>query len=229
MEVVFANKAFCFTGGLKDLKRTAAEREVRARRGLTQSRINPRLDYLVVGSKGSPGWKHGTYGRKIEEARELRENNGRPTILSEPAFLAALAATPPTNSGEVDGKIAVVTYKFLIAEDGRVDEDGLEGILALMQKDGAHVTLDATPVSIHAELFGGTRQETGGYLVVESRIVRQVPRDFDSQGWASEIDRRFESVSGVDGRSHWFERVEGSADYVRLLAEVPQRLRIEGI
>ena len=35
MAIQFADRAFCFTGGMADLKRTQAEREDRSRRGLT--------------------------------------------------------------------------------------------------------------------------------------------------------------------------------------------------
>jgi hypothetical protein len=42
--VEFSNRSFCFTEKLRDLKRTAAEREVRARGGFTLDSINERLD-----------------------------------------------------------------------------------------------------------------------------------------------------------------------------------------
>jgi len=43
------------------------------------------------------------------------------------------------------------------------------------------------------------------------------------------INKGFEEIRGVDGRFRWFERVEGSSDYVRLLKEIPQNLRAEGL
>jgi NAD-dependent DNA ligase len=52
--ITFPDRTFCFTGKLSDLKRTAAEREVRASGGLTIDRINDRLDDLVVGEEASP-------------------------------------------------------------------------------------------------------------------------------------------------------------------------------
>ena len=39
-KIKFDNKSFCFTGGLAELKRTQAEREVRARNGFSQKVIN---------------------------------------------------------------------------------------------------------------------------------------------------------------------------------------------
>lgn len=68
----FQGRSFCFTGKLAELKRTRAEREARARGGLTGKVVNGELDYLVVGSIPATGWKHGSYGNKIEKARRLR-------------------------------------------------------------------------------------------------------------------------------------------------------------
>jgi len=52
VSVCFENQSFCFTGALVDLKRSAAQREVRARGGLTVDRVNEHLDYLVVAHSG---------------------------------------------------------------------------------------------------------------------------------------------------------------------------------
>jgi hypothetical protein len=50
--------------------------------------------------------------------------------------------------------------------------------------------------------------------------------EFGTGPWLDRIERLFEAVSGLDGKTTWFERSEGSTDYVRLLAEVPQSLRV---
>jgi len=41
------------------------------------------------------------------------------------------------------------------------------------------------------------------------------------------IEKRFEGVDGIDGRIKWFTKAEGSADFIRLMKEIPSRLRIE--
>ena len=226
MELSFQAKSFCFTGALADLKRSAAQREVRARGGLTQDRVNERLDYLVIGSKGSHGWKHGSFGRKIEGARELNRSHGFPALVSEPQFMEALAAVPPSNSGAIDAKVIVVTYKFTTPDPPSFDQDGLERSLTSLQQNNAHITVKSFPILAYRELFDHATLGDGAYLVIEIRLVRQSQLSFDSGAWLSEIERSFEQVAGVDGTARWFERSEGSADYVRLLGEVPQVLRI---
>lgn len=229
MDVSFENHSFCFTGALVDLKRSAAQREVRARGGFTLDRVNEQLDYLVVGAKGSPAWKHGSYGRKIEEALALRAKSGRPAIVGEPGFMDALAAAAPTNAGAIDAKVVVVTVKFSTPDPPTFDQDALEQTLASFQQTGAHVRLKAFPVRAYRELFGSSESTGADCFVIEVRLVRQVPLGFDSGTWLESVERSFELIAGVDGAATWFERVEGSADYVRLLGEVPQALRIPGL
>ena len=88
----FDGKVFCFTGTLLQLKRTQAERETRARGGVAVSDVNDRLDYLVVGSKASLGWKFGNYGTKIAAARELAE----PVRVSKECRAVRCQAAGPT-------------------------------------------------------------------------------------------------------------------------------------
>lgn len=86
-QLIFADKSYCFTGKLAELKRTQAEREVRARGGLTTETVNERLDYLVIGSIPAIGWKHGSYGNKIEKARKIasdRNSKGPFGVRKEP-------------------------------------------------------------------------------------------------------------------------------------------------
>jgi NAD-dependent DNA ligase len=51
--LIFDDKVFCFTGTVLQLKRTRAERETRARGGVTVSEVNDRLDFLARSSFGS--------------------------------------------------------------------------------------------------------------------------------------------------------------------------------
>lgn len=226
MSITFEGRSFCFTGALIDLKRSAAQREVRARGGLTLDRVNERLDYLVVGAKASPGWKHGAYGRKIEAAREMTGRCGRPLLLGEPTFMDALAETPPTNSGAIDSKVVVVTYKFLTPDPPSFDQDVLEHVLTDLQRTSAHVCVRGFPIIAYRELFGMAEPVSGDHLAVEIRIVRQTPLGFDAADWSQTVERLMEAVPEIDGTARWFERAEGSADYIRLLGEVPQSIRL---
>ena len=230
-DVTFTNRAFCFTGKLCDLKRTAAEREVRARGGLTLDHVNERLDYLVVGDQASPAWKFGTYGRKIEVARELRQGGAkRPELLSEASFVECLACTPCTNSGAIDEKIVVCMYKVLLAS-GEVDydQDAVEVALARVHNQyGCHVSVRTGWAVVHRDLFGEQfpANVSTGALVVEYRLIRHQALDAPTSDFVNAVAQAFEQVPDFDGALRWFERPEGSAGFIRLLQELPQSTRV---
>lgn len=227
--IKFPAQAFCFTGKLVDLKRATAEREVRARGGLILDRINERLDYLVVGDEASPAWKFGVYGRKIEQARTLTQTGAqRPQLISESMFMEALATTPCTNSGAVDEKVVVCNYKFLVAgPDLDFDQDRIQGALSQLEaRFHCHVSARASWAAVHRDLFASHGASPTATLVVEYRVIRHQPLDSPVAEFIDAVGRVFAEVPSVDGTLRWFERSEGSADFVRLLAEVPQSLRV---
>lgn len=218
----FDGHAFCFTGKMLELKRTQAEREARSRGGLTSNVVNERLDYLIVGSIPSAGWKHGNYGSKIEKARSLYRENKRPEIIPESDFMAALALYLPTGDGELDSKIVVCTYKFA------VDLTSLS--LDHLQDWGDELanTLDCH-IATHLDYFGLYSEESevhdldenieGAGCYLKFRIVKEIPADLSGQEFVDIVARGFERIPGVDGTLSWFERIEGSASYIRLLRE----------
>jgi len=142
--------------------------------------------------------------------------------------MSALAACPVANSGDIDAKVVVVTYKFQTGDPPTVDGAALEGALRVAQSSGAHVTVKALPILFYRDVFEED-DDSDAHIVVEIRIVRQVALSFDTALWIDGVERSLEQVEGVDGSASWFERAEGSADYVRLLAEVPQTLRVPGL
>lgn len=223
----FVGSSFCFTGTMSGMKRTQAEREVRARGGLTCDVVNEQLSYLVVGDIPSPGWKHGDYGRKIEKAREISLREGSLKLVSEGTFMEGLAAHPPTGSGAIDEKVMVCNYKFLTAAIELVDVSALERWLMMLQGDQAVVSVRGHYAAAYAELYGGEAQDLPTTaLIVECRIVKQMPLHEAAGSYIEKIERGFEAIRGVDGRLKWFERAEGSADYIRLLRELPQNVRL---
>lgn len=229
--IEFSDKAFCFTGKLADLKRVTAEREVRSRGGLIQDRINEQLDYLVVGDVASPGWKFGAYGRKIEQARALQNTGApRPMLISESMFMEALVRCPSATSGAIDEKVVVATFKFLLeAHALDFDQDMIQASLSdLIHRFPCHVTARGAWTTVHRDLFGvGTADSSReGELVVEYRFVRHQSLDAPISDFLDSVTRVFENVTGIDGTLRWFERAEGSADFVRLLHEVPTSLRV---
>jgi hypothetical protein len=194
--------------------------------------VNDRLDYLVIGSIAAIGWKHGSYGRKIEKAREIASPpSARLKLVPEATFMDSLALVPPTNSGAIDAKVFVCNYKFLVADEHSFDADRLEHSLRYFQETHeCHVTARAHWALMDRELFDEEADAShDAMLVVQCRIVKQLPLDARPTELIEIITRGFESVPGVDGSLSWFERAEGSADYIRLLREVPQHLRIPSL
>lgn len=82
-DIEFTQHAFCFTGKFDFGPRKACENLVLEKGGIPAKGISVELDYLVIGSQGSPTWKRGKYGSKIEKAVLLRRQNGKPAIVSE--------------------------------------------------------------------------------------------------------------------------------------------------
>ena len=231
--VVFAGQCFCFTGTMASLKRSAAEREVRARGGQAVDTVNAQLDYLVVGHTPSRGWAHGNFGRKIESARTLRDGGAaRPRILSEGTFLDALAAAPATNDGALDAQVVVVNVKLFLESRTAADISGVEAWLATVAREHtAHVTVAAHTIATYDALFAEASDGPRGRPseVVTCRIARQLPLTENPGAFADMVSRGFERLQGMDTRVRWFTRTEGSADYVRLLREIPLSLQVPGL
>ena len=72
-EVRFPGYVFCLTGNFVYAPREVCIRETEQRGGLVKSGVSKKLDYLVVGGLGSPEWKHGSFGTKIEKAMQLKQ------------------------------------------------------------------------------------------------------------------------------------------------------------
>ena len=83
---------FCLTGdfvyGLRDL--CAAEIEKRG--GIVGNSITKTLSYLVVGSLGSPEWKHGSFGTKIDKAIKYKRDGCSIFIVREECWASSLKA-----------------------------------------------------------------------------------------------------------------------------------------
>ncbi len=83
--IMFESRVFLFTGEFEFGTRARCEQAVRARGGVIpkNKEVSHVIDYLVVGAKGSPRWKHETYGAKIESAVVERHIHGKPAIITE--------------------------------------------------------------------------------------------------------------------------------------------------
>ena len=89
-EITFEDSSFCFTGPAKSGKRKDLESAVEKAGGYTTPRVGKNLNYLVIGAKSSPCWVYSTYGRKIEQAIQYRQEKDQPLIVYENDFIAHL-------------------------------------------------------------------------------------------------------------------------------------------
>lgn len=96
-KVVFPGKTFLFTGQFSFGSRQKCQKAVAALGGIPSDAkdANHLLDYLVVGSKGNKAWSKGSYGNKIESAILARRRYGKPSIISDEHWAAALNEVDP--------------------------------------------------------------------------------------------------------------------------------------
>ncbi len=88
-EVVFKDRQFCLTGDFIYGPRETCEAVI-ARRGGLISSVTKKLSYLVVGSRGSREWKHGSFGTKFEKAMQYKLAGCSLLIVTENQWTASL-------------------------------------------------------------------------------------------------------------------------------------------
>jgi hypothetical protein len=227
MNISFEENSFCFTGKLAELKRTQAEREVRARSGYSQKVINNELTYLVLGSIPSSGWKHGNYGNKIVKAKQLMEKGAELKIISEKDFMFGLENMAPIDSGEIDEKLLIFRYKALF-QNGDMDITALEDFLELLtETTNSHVSATVEEPFIYKDLYDEfTQEDIDNLLFFQCRIVKHLALDADSQEFVDKVAKGFESIKGLDGDISWSEKKEGSANFAKLLQDIPLRTKL---
>lgn len=86
----YATATFCLTGDFVFAPRTACEQEIATRGGIIKSGVSKKLRYLIVGGLGSPEWKHGSFGTKIEKAMELRKEGAAILLIHEDHWACSL-------------------------------------------------------------------------------------------------------------------------------------------
>lgn len=79
-EVDFAGRKFCFTGTSERLTRKELALQVVSLGGEFSPRVTQKLNYLVIGGVGNQCWTYSCYGRKVEQAVDLRKR-GIPVLI----------------------------------------------------------------------------------------------------------------------------------------------------
>lgn len=72
-DVVFEDCTFCLTGAFTIGTRSQCENIIKDLGGDTKKAPTLKTDYLVIGILGNDDWIHSSYGRKIEQAVDLRD------------------------------------------------------------------------------------------------------------------------------------------------------------
>jgi NAD-dependent DNA ligase len=97
-EVSFTEKGFTFTGASVKAKRADLMGHVTLRGGTVRPGVSQKTDFLIIGADGNPCWAFACYGRKVEQAVELRRQGHAIVLVHEADFWDALEdypAAPP--------------------------------------------------------------------------------------------------------------------------------------
>lgn len=90
--IEFPGLRFVLTGDFVFGQRAACKRAIEDRGGLVVGSVSKKVRYVVVGGQGSPEWKYGAFGTKIEKALELRESGVPILLVDEPTWCDNLAS-----------------------------------------------------------------------------------------------------------------------------------------
>lgn len=88
--ILHAASVFVVTGVFTYGKRRAVCYAIESRGGVVRAAVSPKTDYVVVGEVGSRDWLHSSYGRKIQEAVDLRQAGAMISIVPERHWAASL-------------------------------------------------------------------------------------------------------------------------------------------
>ena len=89
-DVEFTGARFCLTGEFVFAPREKCEAVIEQRGGIVSRSVTKKLRYLVVGGLGSPEWKHGSFGTKIEQAIRYKRDGLPILILHEDRWASSL-------------------------------------------------------------------------------------------------------------------------------------------
>ena len=87
--VAFPTRSFCLTGDFLYAPRESCIAAIETRGGRVGG-VTKKLTYLIIGSRGSAEWKHGTFGTKVEKAMQYKRAGAPILIVAEEKWVAAL-------------------------------------------------------------------------------------------------------------------------------------------
>lgn len=84
------DKVICLTGNFSFGQRSQLEKLIVLKQGIVSQSVTKKVDYLVLGSKGSAGYKYGKYGAKINKALMMKSAGHKIELLSEARLMEML-------------------------------------------------------------------------------------------------------------------------------------------
>lgn len=90
----FREKRFCLTGKFVFGPRGSCAVEIEKRGGINANTVTKVLRYLVIGDRGSPEWKHGSFGTKVEKAQQYKRGRVPILIVREECWAYSLKGYP---------------------------------------------------------------------------------------------------------------------------------------
>lgn len=85
-EIEFQGRHFCLTGDFLSGSKKDIANEIEAHGGTVRNNVSKKIDYVVVGGKGSDQYAFGSYGTKVKKAMELQDQGCSIQIVYEDAL-----------------------------------------------------------------------------------------------------------------------------------------------
>lgn len=88
--VAVKDKVICLTGNFSFGQRQQLEKFIVLKQGIISNSVTKKVDYLVLGSKGSSGYKYGKYGAKTNKALMMQSQGHKIELISEARLMEVL-------------------------------------------------------------------------------------------------------------------------------------------
>lgn len=82
-DITISGKLFSFTGKSSHATRSEIAHQIVEHGGSFKNNVIKSTNYLIVGDDGNPCWAYSCYGRKVEQAMDLRKNGSTILIVHE--------------------------------------------------------------------------------------------------------------------------------------------------
>lgn len=88
--ILYSASLFVVTGVFTYGNRAAVRYAIQKHGGTVRAAVSPKTDYVIVGDVGSRDWLHSSFGRKIQEAMDLRNLGAMISIVPERHWVTSL-------------------------------------------------------------------------------------------------------------------------------------------